>query len=161
MKAFSKIVFVIYVVFVLWLLLFKSSYDIVGVISEYGVRSFNPLPFAHAGDVRQTIENVLVFVPLGLLVAVNFKKLGFWPQAALVFGLSAAIEALQFALAIGRTDITDLLANTAGGLLGLAMYSLLRKHSAGTGLDLVVSMATLALLGVCVALRVFVFRIIY
>ena len=31
---------------------------------------------------------------------------------------------MQYVLAIGRSDITDVLTNTVGGLLGLAVYSM-------------------------------------
>lgn len=31
---------------------------------------------------------------------------------------------MQYILAVGRSDITDVLTNTAGGLLGLAVYSM-------------------------------------
>ena len=35
---------------------------------------------------------------------------------------------MQYILAVGRSDITDVLTNTAGGLLGLAVYSLSLIH---------------------------------
>ena len=34
------------------------------------------------------------------------------------------METMQYVLAIGRSDITDVLTNTVGGLLGLAVYSM-------------------------------------
>ncbi|MFR8178673.1 MAG: VanZ family protein [Dorea sp.] len=34
------------------------------------------------------------------------------------------LETMQYILAVGRSDITDVLTNTAGGLLGLAVYSM-------------------------------------
>lgn len=34
------------------------------------------------------------------------------------------METMQYVLAIGHSDITDVLTNTVGGLLGLAVYSM-------------------------------------
>ena len=45
-------------------------------------------------------------------------------------GVSLAYETLQYLLAIGASDITDLLMNTAGGAVGLLVFSAL-FHAAG------------------------------
>ncbi|MEM5817440.1 MAG: VanZ family protein [Desulfitobacterium hafniense] len=44
---------------------------------------------------------------------------------------SLALETLQFVLAIGATDITDLIANSSGGLMGMGLYALLLKVGKG------------------------------
>ena len=36
----------------------------------------------------------------------------------------STFDSMQYILAVGRSDITDVLTNTAGGLLGLAVYSM-------------------------------------
>ena len=40
------------------------------------------------------------------------------------FGVSFACEAAQYTLRIGSADVTDLITNSAGALLGLALYQL-------------------------------------
>ena len=42
-----------------------------------------------------------------------------------IAGTSLLLETTQYVLAIGRSDITDILTNTAGGLLGLVVYSMI------------------------------------
>jgi glycopeptide antibiotics resistance protein len=113
--------FVCYLLVLLWLVLFKSSSDIISVLADYQTRSVNLVPFAYysLGDV---VLNVLAFVPLGLLLGVNLKRVGFWPKFAFVCGLTAAVETAQFIFAIGSSDITDVIANSFGGLLGLALH---------------------------------------
>ena len=37
------------------------------------------------------------------------------------------MEVLQYIFAIGRSDITDLLTNTCGGILGIVIYLVLAK----------------------------------
>ncbi len=44
-----------------------------------------------------------------------------------ILGLTLAFEIIQFVLAIGRSDITDILANTLGGTIGIGIYELLFK----------------------------------
>lgn len=39
--------------------------------------------------------------------------------------VSLAYEALQYALALGATDITDLISNTAGAAAGIGIYRIL------------------------------------
>lgn len=51
----------------------------------------------------------------------------FGQKLALVIAISASYEALQYLLGIGATDVTDLLMNTTGGLVGLCLYSALAR----------------------------------
>lgn len=44
-----------------------------------------------------------------------------------VFFFSLAIEFLQYALSIGVFDITDIINNTLGGVLGVGIYNLALK----------------------------------
>lgn len=44
-----------------------------------------------------------------------------------IVGLTFAFEIIQFIFAIGRTDITDVLSNTLGGIIGIGIYALLSK----------------------------------
>lgn len=43
------------------------------------------------------------------------------------FGISLIYEVMQFVLAIGASDITDLINNTLGGLIGVLIFGLLQK----------------------------------
>lgn len=70
-------------------------------------------------DGKNAVLNVLLFVPLGIFLPVLWRGFRRWQQTALYsFGLSLAIEAAQL-FTYRTTDVNDLLANTAGGLLGL------------------------------------------
>ncbi|WP_275351543.1 VanZ family protein, partial [Enterococcus faecium] len=76
-------------------------------------------PFTATGNFREMIDNVIIFIPFGLLLNVNFKEIGFLPKFAFVLVLSLTFEIIQFIFAIGATDITDVITNTVGGFLGL------------------------------------------
>jgi glycopeptide antibiotics resistance protein len=107
------------------------------------------------------IENIVVFVPFGLLLSVNFKQVTFWRKLALVLILSLAVEATQFVLAIGITDITDVITNTFGVLIGLVLYDLCTKHYDSDKLDRFIAVTVASILILFLLLRIFVFRVRY
>ena len=61
---------------------------------------------------------------MGIYLQMLFPKTKLYTKIMLIAGTSFLIETMQYVLAIGRSDITDVLTNTAGGLLGLAVYSI-------------------------------------
>lgn len=67
----------------------------------------------------------MIFIPLG----VYFKMLKVTDLKTVLFGLlvSLGLEVLQFILAVGATDITDIITNTAGTALGVGVYALLSR----------------------------------
>lgn len=82
------------------------------------------VPFA------RLVGNVLAFVPLGLLLPLAFRRL-WWPLVILCgLLLSAAIEVTQYGLSLyvghwyRAADIDDVIVNTAGTVVGLAMFGL-------------------------------------
>ena len=122
MRTPARLLLAVYLLLLLWLVLFKFSTDLSSVLN-YRHRSVNLVPFKGArSDLGQTIDNFLIFIPLGLLLSVNFKRAGRRHKLLCVLALSLAVEALQFAFAIGATDITDVITNTAGGLFGVLVY---------------------------------------
>lgn len=71
------------------------------------------------------LSNILMFIPLGLLPTLLWRRWRWWK--AFLFGAltSVSIETVQFF--IGRsTDIDDVILNTGGTLLGFWLYCLLR-----------------------------------
>lgn len=74
---------------------------------------------------EEIINNFIVFVPVGVYTGMLKTE---WPlikKIVPVFGISFAYEILQFILAIGVTDITDLISNTAGGIAGILIVGVL------------------------------------
>ena len=153
----------VYLLVVLWLVLFKFSSDPLAVLSSYQTRSLNLIPFAgiSSAHLNEAVYNFVVFIPLGLLLGVNLKKTEFGRKLAYICMLSFAIEIVQFVFAIGRTDITDVITNTLGGLLGLAVYEAGKKHSDNEKLDRSISIACLTLVIVFTLLRILALRVRY
>ena len=66
--------------------------------------------------------NVAMFVPLGVILPLLAKWFRKWYcMLAVGFGLSLAIEAVQYATARGVLDVDDLFANTLGAMLGFGI----------------------------------------
>jgi glycopeptide antibiotics resistance protein len=147
----------------LWLLLFKLSFDISGVLVHFQARSLNLIPFAGAagGGVREMIDNFVIFIPFALLLSINLKRVSLWWKLAFVFCLSLVVEILQYVLAIGITDITDVITNTLGGLAGLLLYDLSNKYIDSEKQDRFIVIVGMTLLVALVLFRVLVLRVRY
>jgi len=130
----------LYLAIIIWLVLFKLKFNISSVLN-YHHRSLNLIPFAAPSIVNgrinfgEMIYNCIFFIPFGLLLNVNFKKIGFLPKLVFVMVFSLTAELIQFIFAIGATDITDVITNTVGGFLGLKLYNLSNKYINSEKLD--------------------------
>jgi glycopeptide antibiotics resistance protein len=107
------------------------------------------------------IENFIVFVPFGLLISISFKRIVLWQKLVFIFFFSLAIETIQFLLAIGISDITDLLMNTLGGLAGLLLYKATEKHIDSTKMNYFINITSLLLIILILVFRIFVLKVKY
>jgi glycopeptide antibiotics resistance protein len=125
----TKTLFIIYLLSLFWILLLK-----LGVRFSYmETRSINFIPFREAvlynskGDLAEVMLNVVIFIPLGIYAGLLFRQWNFGKKLLLFFGISLMFEVLQFILRIGAFDITDLLTNTFGGIIGLLLFYAIEK----------------------------------
>ena len=139
MRYVSKFLLGIYLFFLLWLNLFKLSFNLPQFLT-YSYSNVNLVPFStfsfeNTTVLRETTYNLIVFFPFGVLLNVNFKRLSFSKKLGIIFLVSFLAELIQFLFGIGVADITDLITNTTGGLIGLWAYQLLNKHLSTNKLD--------------------------
>ena len=75
----------------------------------------------------QLILNILMFVPVGMLLPVVFRRMRSLGWAALgALGFTVAIETVQYF--IGRSaDIDDVIMNVLGGLIGYSVFALCNR----------------------------------
>jgi glycopeptide antibiotics resistance protein len=118
----TKALFLIYLGGLLWILMLKSGVQ----FSYMGNRSVNLVPFSKV-DFSEVILNVVAFVPLGIYTGVLYRRFAFWKNVLLSFLISLVCEGLQFILRLGAFDVTDIIANTLGGLIGLAIFKAIEK----------------------------------
>ena len=80
--------------------------------------------FRGRGDfVRQVLLNVIMTIPFGLLLPLTNKKYNFIKVVLYTFLFSLCIELLQPLInGVRSSDITDLVTNTCGGIIGYIFY---------------------------------------
>lgn len=74
----------------------------------------------------ENIMNVVVFILVGLLLSIAFKKMTWWKALLIGCSISVTIEALQFWFIKGFSEVDDVMHNTVGCLLGWFMVKGLR-----------------------------------
>ena len=118
-----KILLVIYLILLIWQIIFKLNFSISDI---HEVRDINLIPFHYEnvieGDIPlfEALLNVLVFVPLGFLLHVT-ARCDTKKEILTIAGLSLCFEIIQYVFAIGATDITDVITNTIGGIIGVSL----------------------------------------
>lgn len=119
----TAVLFVIYSILLLWVVLFKLSFSIDDIRSLAGERSFNLIPFYYDNEVnvrfhmKEVMLNFVIFAPFGFYL----KMLDAPTVRAFVCGLLTCIslEIIQFTSTIGAFDVTDIITNTAGCIIGV------------------------------------------
>ncbi|MDQ0261635.1 VanZ family protein [Sinomonas atrocyanea] len=132
-------VFALYTAFLLRLLLFSRAPG-----SE---RSLNLIPFASIAEIVSSHSsgtgrvafaniagNILIFIPLGFYVSWLRQRAAAWTTMLTVAVASAAVEVIQGVLAVGASDIDDVILNSVGGMLGVVAFRLLSATVRGQSL---------------------------
>lgn len=77
-------------------------------------------------DARVLIEehlmNIMVFIPIGFLLAVVMKGVAWWKTLLTGTCLSVCIEVLQYVLTRGLCETDDVIHNTLGCLIGMSGF---------------------------------------
>ena len=153
LRNLTKILFAVYFFILIWILLFKMSFSLEEI---YGDRSINLIPLSGSvianGKiyVKEIINNIIVFVPLGIYTCMLNPNWSFIKKVSVSFFVSLLIEVCQYILAIGATDITDILGNTLGGVIGIGIFyifSKLLKQKTVKVLNIFALIATIAIVG--------------
>jgi len=96
-------------------------------------RIINLIPLLGSFDDNGVIRfseirvNILAFIPLGIYICMLKAPWSFVKKVLTIIGLTFIFEIIQFIFVIGRADITDVLNNTLGGIIGIGIFALLSK----------------------------------
>ncbi len=77
------------------------------------------------GQFAEILANGIVFAPFGIVFQYLFKRKNIWRDLAICFGVSLCIETVQLFTIIGNFATADLIMNTLGYFVGLALYRLI------------------------------------
>ena len=86
------------------------------------------LPYDPTWTVLEVAGNVVLLVPFGVLAMSAFSWMRVWSTAAAGLATSAIIEGVQLCLPTRFSTVSDLVANTAGALLGALAVALWRAR---------------------------------
>lgn len=124
-----NVLFIIYCVLLIWIILFKLSFSTNEITNLVKVNPINLIPFRYYNGARshlkEIIQNIIIFIPFG----VYLKMLNKNNKQVILYGFifSLVLEISQFIFKLGACDITDIITNTSGTILGLLGYLLLVK----------------------------------
>lgn len=120
----TTLLFIIYLCAIYWILLLK-----LGVHFSYmRNRQANFIPFnEHVILTGENILNVVIFIPLGVYAGILFERLSFGKKLFLFFFLSLLVEGLQYIFRLGAFDVTDMITNTSGGVIGFIIAKSIEK----------------------------------
>lgn len=142
--------FIIYLFILTWIILFKLTLD----FSQLDhLKSINLIPFGSSAIVngrialKEIVYNVIIFIPFGLYISMLASKWLFSKKVVSCLGFSFLLELLQFIFAIGSSDITDLIGNTLGGIMGIGIFYVFKKifkNREGKIINIIALISTLA-----------------
>lgn len=120
----ASILFLLYLVLLIWIILFKLQFSITALDRA---REINLIPFYYKEEISfhatEVLENVLIFVPFGIYLCLVFQRSRLRSKLLFIAGMSMLLKVCQYVLAVGRSDITDLITNISGGLIGIFLYN--------------------------------------
>lgn len=126
----TKILFIVYLIALFEIIIFKLEVPFTRMGS---LRSVNLIPFYESLivngkiDLSEIFMNMIIFIPLGIYIEMLFSKWSTLKKISVIFIVSLICEISQFIMAIGASDITDIINNTLGGIVGLLIMYILVK----------------------------------
>jgi glycopeptide antibiotics resistance protein len=129
-KHLTLVLFAIYLLTLTWLILFKLQFTI-PVTKEGRVINLIPLLGSLGGNgvirFAEIRVNIIAFIPLEIYICMLKAPWSFVKKTLTIVCSTFVFEVIQFIFAIGRADVTDVLSNTLGGIIGIGIYALLSK----------------------------------
>ena len=131
MRALGKILFVLYIAFLLYFLIFSDWYGRTGGMREYHYNLVLFKEIQRFWNYRETLGwvayanlfgNVLIFIPFGFFMQMSSRYRNFFLTFVYSFGLSLLVETIQLVTKVGSFDVDDIFLNTCGGILGYIAF---------------------------------------
>ena len=78
--------------------------------------------------MSELIGNIGIFIPVGFLLPLLWKKFEkVWITAIICFAMTLFIECIQLLIPLRATDVDDIIMNTIGGIIGYALFLIVRR----------------------------------
>ena len=132
-RIFGKILFVLYIVFIVYFLMFSDWYGRTGEMQEYHYNLVLFKEIRRFWNYRDQVGffamftnlfgNVIIFMPFGFFMPMASRYRSCFSAVFYSFGLSLCVETFQLLTKVGSFDVDDLLLNTVGGLAGYVIFA--------------------------------------
>ena len=133
-RMFTRLTFLVYSFIISYLMLFGRN---INIPNSHGNQSYNLQPFKTImlyinnfnsinldTVIINLVGNIVVFIPLGILLPILFKRMRKFTVLFLTCTLLISIaEILQLLFRIGSLDIDDLILNLVGCIIGFMLYT--------------------------------------
>ena len=97
-------------------------------------RELDPYGYDHRAALFEMVGNVVLFAPIGALLALRYGGRSLVLIAAVGLVASLSIEATQYAMDVGReASVTDVILDTAGFTMGYSLARHLERRAAARG----------------------------
>lgn len=142
--------FFIYLAFVIWAILLKFS---TSPDALPHLRNINLIPYGDCLmingnlNIRELIENIVIFVPFGIYGGMLTRERAGVTVILAGAGFSLLLETLQYLLSMGASDITDVINNTLGAVIGVLSWKAFRKIAGEKSWLIVQILATVGTVG--------------
>ena len=104
----------------------RQAFALDGNLWELIKGDFSLLHISDPSSLEGIVINILLFVPLGFLIA-RIWSLHWWQVMTIGMITSAAIEILQLVTKLGMLDVDDWIFNTLGTALGVGLQCLISR----------------------------------
>ena len=142
LRGLGKVLFVLYIGFLIYFLIFSDWYGRTGEMQEY---HYNLVLFKEIKRFWQyrhqlgffamftnLFGNVIIFIPFGFFLPMSSKYRSCFATLFWSFGLSLCVEIFQLLTKVGSFDVDDILLNTIGGVAGHIIFvicvAIRRRH---------------------------------
>jgi len=130
-RLLGKILFVVYIVFLVYFLIFSDWYgrDVVMENYHYNLKPFREIQ--RFWEYRQKLGvwslvnllgNIAIFIPFGFFEPMASRQRSFWGTLFDGLCVSLLVEIFQLLSKVGRFDVDDLILNTLGVLIGYLIF---------------------------------------
>ena len=148
------VAFAVYLALLTWVVLWKLEAPWIGDAAGLA-RPIKLVPFAPSGDAgasapAELLINLVLFVPFGLFIGALAPAWSWWKTGVAALGASLLLETVQHLISTGSFDTTDLVVNTAGALVGWAVFLAVRR-SAGERTAVVMTRVCVIVCGLALA----------
>lgn len=131
-RTFGKILFVLYVAFLIYFLFLAEWYGRTATSESYryNLELFREIKrFLTYREqlglfvvLANLVGNIIIFVPYGFFISMASKSRGLFKTFAYSMGLSLCVEVIQLLTRVGSFDVDDIFLNTLGGVLGYVAF---------------------------------------